>query len=78
MTDKISERRRHSAVLKKPILDECNRPGASIAAVAMAHGINANIVRKWRSRTPVRTVPTTLSGGGEFIPLPLIPTAVPR
>jgi len=77
MTDKTSERRRHSAALKKQILDECNQPGASIAAVAMAHGINANLVHKWRSRTPMRIVPTTLPGGGEFIPVPLIPTAVP-
>jgi transposase len=41
-------RRRHSAELKKQILDECARPGASVAGVALAHGINANVVHKWR------------------------------
>jgi transposase len=30
------------------VLAACNEPGASIAAVALAHGLNANLVRKWR------------------------------
>lgn len=30
------------------MLAACNEPGASIAAVALAHGLNANLVRKWR------------------------------
>lgn len=29
-------------------LPACNEPGASIAAVALSHGLNANLVRKWR------------------------------
>ncbi|MFC7411806.1 MULTISPECIES: IS66-like element accessory protein TnpA [Hydrogenophaga] len=41
-------RRRHSAELKQQILAECARPGASVASVALAHGINANVVHKWR------------------------------
>jgi len=30
------------------VLAACNEPGASISAVALAHGLNANQVRKWR------------------------------
>lgn len=41
-------RRRHSAELKQQILAECAQPGASVASVALAHGINANVVHKWR------------------------------
>jgi transposase len=41
-------RRTHTAVLKSQILAECEVPGASVARVAMAHGINANIVHGWR------------------------------
>jgi transposase len=41
-------RRRHSAQLKAQVLAECARPEASVAAVAMAHGLNANVVHKWR------------------------------
>lgn len=47
-TDKKRIRRNHSAALKAQILAECEAPGASVAKVAMAHGINANIVHGWR------------------------------
>jgi transposase len=40
-------RRRHSAELKAKVLAACNEPGASISAVALSHGLNANLVRKW-------------------------------
>lgn len=30
------------------MLAECERPGASVAAVALAHRLNANVVHKWR------------------------------
>ena len=40
-------RRRHSAELQTKVLAACNEPGASIAAVALSHGLNANLVRKW-------------------------------
>jgi len=40
-------RRVHGAEFKAKVLDECRRPGASVAAVALAHGLNANLVRKW-------------------------------
>lgn len=41
-------RRRYSAQLKAQIMAECAAPGASVAQVAMAHGINANVVHRWR------------------------------
>lgn len=28
-------------------LAECQQPGASVAAVLLAHGLNVNLVRKW-------------------------------
>ncbi|MDO9074169.1 MAG: transposase [Rubrivivax sp.] len=40
-------RRQYSAELKTKVLAACNEPGASIAAVALSHGLNANLVRKW-------------------------------
>ena len=45
---KNKTRRRHSAELKQQILAECAQPGASVASVALSHGINANVVHKWR------------------------------
>lgn len=41
-------RRRHGAELKAQVLSECAQPGASVASVALSHGINANVVHKWR------------------------------
>jgi transposase len=48
MRSKNATRRRHGAEFKAKVLAACNEPGASIAAVALAHGLNANLVRKWR------------------------------
>ena len=47
-TENSRKRRRYAADLKTQILAECDQPGASVAKVAMAHGINANIVHGWR------------------------------
>jgi transposase len=47
-TDKKTKRRRYSDELKAQVLAECEAPGVSVAKVAMAHGINANIVHGWR------------------------------
>ncbi len=41
-------RQRYGAELKAQIMAECEAPGASVARVAMAHGINANVVHRWR------------------------------
>lgn len=40
-------RRRHSAEFKQSVVGECRRPGVSIAAVALRHRLNANMLRKW-------------------------------
>ena len=40
-------RRRHTAEFKAAGIEECLKPGVSIAAVALAHGLNANMLRKW-------------------------------
>ena len=40
-------RRRHSDEFKASAVAACQQPGVSMAAVAMAHGINANLLRRW-------------------------------
>lgn len=47
-TDKKRVRRSYGAALKAQVLAECDAPGASVAKVAMSHGINANVVHTWR------------------------------
>jgi len=55
-------KRRHSAEFKARVLAECAVRGASVAGVALAHGVNANLVRKWivaKHRALAPTVTTT-------------------
>lgn len=40
-------RRLHSDEFKARAVASCMQPGMSMAAVAMAHGINANLLRRW-------------------------------
>ena len=40
-------RRFYSPEFKAQVLQECRQSGASVAGVALAHGINANIVHRW-------------------------------
>lgn len=37
----------HGAEFKKAVIAACRESGVSVAAVAQAHGLNANLVRKW-------------------------------
>ena len=40
-------RRRHSPQFRAQVVSACLQPGVSIAAVALANGLNANLVRRW-------------------------------
>ena len=42
------KRRKYSIAEKRHIVEESFRPGASVARVARAHGVNANQVFSWR------------------------------
>jgi transposase len=47
-TSQSRRRRTHDAQFKAAVLAACREPGASVAAVAQAHGVNANLVRQWQ------------------------------
>ena len=74
-------RRRHSAEFKAAVVEECMRPGISIAAVALAHGLNANMLRKWlidaqhagklAPTAAAPPIPQSESSAPTFIPLAL-------
>jgi transposase-like protein len=40
-------RRWHSAEFKARVVAACRKRGVSIAAVALDHGLNANLLRRW-------------------------------
>jgi transposase len=49
MYSRSAPRRRHGAEFKAKVLAACDEPGASVSGVALAHGLNANLVRQWRA-----------------------------
>jgi transposase len=73
-TENGRKRRRYRVELKAQILAECDEPGASVAKVAMAHGINANIMHGWR-KFAREAGPVALTK--QFVPVAVVP-AVPR
>jgi hypothetical protein len=40
-------KRTYSAETKAELLAACKAPGASIAAIASSHGMNANVLHRW-------------------------------
>jgi len=75
-TEQSRKRRRYRAELKAQILAECDAPGASVAKVAMAHGINANIVHGWRKLARQGDTATGLVQR-EFVPVAVAPAPAP-
>ena len=43
-------RRKYTPEFKAQLLEQCERPGASVPAVALSHGIHASLVYRWRSQ----------------------------
>jgi transposase len=37
----------YNKAAKRELVSRCSEPGVSLARLAMAHGINANLLRKW-------------------------------
>lgn len=66
-------RRTHSAEFKAQVVAACGVPGVSRAAVAMAHGINANLARRWvvqaQSRGDTSSMATVKTAMPAFVPV---------
>jgi transposase len=75
-SDKVVMRRRYSAQIKTQVLAECDAPGASVAKVAMAHRINANVVHRWRQLAR-EGGQATAAKPSEFVPV-AIAAPMPR
>ena len=71
-------RRRHSAEFRAEAVRACQQPGVSVAAIALARGLNANLLRRWVLRaergtllvpsgSSAASVPAENSGG--FVPV---------
>jgi transposase len=62
--------RQHPAALRQQVLMQCSQPGASVARVALAHGLNANLVHAWRQQERIAPV---APGAGTPAPAPAPP-----
>lgn len=74
--DKAETRRRYSRDFKAQVMAECDVPGASVAKVAMSHGINANVVHGWRKQAR-EAASVVAPRQQEFIPIRLPQPAEP-
>ena len=63
-------RRFYSPEFKAQVRQECRLSGASVAGVALAHGINANIVHRWL-REPTASALVPQSQANAFVPVTL-------
>ena len=59
-------KRRYTSAFKAWIVEQCLRPGVSLAGIALANGLNANLVRKWVGKR----------AGAAVVPAQLLPVRV--
>ena len=70
---------RYDPEAKRELVEACLRPGVSVARIALEHGINANLLRKWinqyreHSSSVPPSTPATLSAFA-----PILSMAVPK
>jgi transposase len=89
-TDGRRRRRRHSDEFKAEAVAACMQPGVSVSAIALARGVNANLLRYWLrnaemkpaariAAVPVATpTPVTTPSMSPFVPMTLpAPTPSP-
>ena len=71
-------RRAHSAEFKAQVVAACRSPGVSIAAVAMANGVNANLARRWVVDAERRGAGVLASSGSSAVPTTFVPLQLPH
>ena len=65
-------RREYSVEFKASVLEQCRQPGASLAGIALGHGINPNMVHRWMREERQRQMLTDLQQtASAFVPLQL-------
>ncbi len=77
-------RRRHTPEFRASVIQACQQPGVSMAAVALANGLNANMLRKWVAEADAdlqvsapRDYRPTVNASPAFVPLALAAPQAP-
>lgn len=72
-------RRSYSKQFKSEVIAQCLAGGKSVAGVALEHGLNTNVVHKWRRRAQAAALPVPMP---PFVamatPAPAVADRVPR
>lgn len=77
------QKRQHAEEFRQAVVQACGEPGASVAGVALANGVNANLVKKWMATRGVRPPGKgvrrgeLLAAGPEFVPVHVAPASTP-
>lgn len=77
MTPNRSNRRVHSPEFKAQVIGDCHLPGASVASVAVGHGLNPNVVRKWLAGQNLKRMDAAMAASAphaaplQFVPIEL-------
>ncbi|MHB1943227.1 MAG: transposase [Acidiferrobacteraceae bacterium] len=53
-------RNTHSAEFKSRLIAACHQPGISVSGLALAHGVNANLLRRWMKQAQDGSRPRAL------------------
>jgi transposase len=71
MTTALStrQRRNHSIGFKTELVTMCQQPGVSVSAVAQAHGVNANLLRRWMKQYPADGKPPLAPAPAKLVPV---------
>jgi transposase len=65
-------RRRYTAEFRRQVVEQTLAPGASVAAIALKHRLNANLLFTWRSRH-LRTI-GGMAAAPKMLPVVVEPT----
>ena len=65
-------RRRYDPAGKQQLVEACLRPGVSLAGLALQHGVNANLLRKWVAKRELQH-----GDGQPEVRAPIAPAFIP-
>ncbi|WP_060484147.1 transposase [Pseudomonas sp. NBRC 111123] len=66
----MRQRSSYPKPFKAQVVQECLHPGATVSSVALSHGINANVIRKWMPLYRDQCATTSLPA---FVPVKAAP-----
>src|SRR3954462_7109809 len=70
-------RRTYSRQAKRALVQMCKAPGLSVAGLALSHGINANLLRRWISQHDEAEPKPSGEPGAALLPVTTAAAAAP-